>query len=576
MSLKKLKMLKLIKKHYLIIILALAAGLMSSVPQIIAAKKVENFQGIYRNVNNDETYYLARARDVIDGHSRLGNPYLYEHKNEQPMQFWLPDYILAEPLAILNIKNIQHGYIFYDFLLPIILTLLSYSIIYLLTRSVPISVLSASFLHLNLFFYIFNRAPSPQLNFIFWLLLFLFWLRFLYKPSYKNAIITGIFFGLLFHVYTYYWTFYVVFFAVYLAINFLLKQKIEYKKYLIIGATAFIIAIPYFISMVKSTGLPYYAESLARVGMVDTHFPTGRKIVMWGAIVLILILISYKKKILEINKKSLLLLSGIFAAIITTNHNIITGKNLQFASHYWMLSVFIFVFTAVYLFNLIFKKTKNNNIKILLLTILFIFIFKAPFDNLMNILGGRTMAYSHEDIKKQEYATIFEWFNKNTTKDDVVFTNDEFSSLIPIYTSNNVYSNGIAGLHFMSDNELQERFIINKYWDEMDAQYAIDYKFSIWGSYHQTAYDINRTKNKLRRVFFMPEKEYTKIPKEDIDKFLEFAGEIKNNNLEEQLKKYRVDYFLQDKQNDINWKLDELDFLKPIMEVNNIIIYKVE
>lgn len=548
---------------------------MSSVPQIIAARKVENFQGIYKAMNNDETYYFARARDVIDGHSRLGNPYLFEHKNEQPMQFWLPDYILAKPLTIFHVANIHYGYIFYDFLFPIILMLLSYSIIYKLTTSKPISVLAAAFLHLNIFFYIFNRAPSPQLNFIFWLLLFLFWLKFLYKPSNKNALLTGIFFGLLFHVYTYYWTFYVVFFAVFLAVNFLLKRRIEYKKYLLIGATAFAIAIPYFISMVKSARLSYYAESLARVGMVDTHLPSGTKIVGWGMIMLILIFVSYRLKAIKISQRTILLLSGCLAAIIVTNQHIITGKNLQFSSHYWMLSEFIYIFTIAFLISYWQEKIKKRNLKIFLAVLAGIYVFYYPVNYIKLFVNKQVVKYGEHEASLQNYVPLFDWLNKNTERDSVVFADGGLSAYIPIYTSNNVYSVGLAGLHFMSDKEFQERFVLNNYWEEFNSEYAISNKFSIWGSYYTTKYGIYLSENKLRRVFLLSQKDYDKIPREEVEKFVQFANEIKNKNFKDQLKKYRVDYFVRDKQKDLNWKLDELGFLEPVAEINNFVIYKV-
>jgi hypothetical protein len=133
----------------------------------------------------------------------------------------------------------------------------------------------------------------------------------------------------------------------------------------------------------------------------------------------------------------------------------------------------------------------------------------------------------------------------------------------------------MAGLHFMSNQELQERFILNNYWDQMNEQYAIDHKFGIWGSYHQTAHDINRTKNKLRRVFGMEQKEYVKIPEKDINNFLDFSKDIKNNNFEVQLKKYKVDYFIRDKEADKNWPVEKLNFLKLIVEINGLRIYKV-
>jgi hypothetical protein len=218
---------------------------------------------------------------------------------------------------------------------------------------------------------------------------------------------------------------------------------------------------------------------------------------------------------------------------------------------------------------------KARHIKILLLILVRIYIFHYPAVYAVNIIKGEAVKYTDQEIKQQEYAWVFEWLNKNTKRDEVVFANSELSSLIPVYTSNNVYSNGLAGLHFMPTQELQERFVINHYWDEMDKEYVIIHKFSVWGSYYQTLYDINQTKNKLRRWLMLPQKEYVKIPPEDINEFLEFAHDIKSKDFASQLKKYRVDYLLWDKLKDPHWKIEEQAFLMPLVEMNNIVIYKV-
>ena len=191
--------MNLLKKHYLIVIVAFSVGLATLAPQIIAISGVSNFQGIYKPFNIDEFYYMARAKDVADGHYFLSNPYLYEYKNGLPMQFWLPDFILAEPLSLLDI-DIYPGYMIYDFILPAILTLLSYIILFLLTKNIHLSLIGAIFLHLGLFLSDFNRAPSPQLIFIFWQLTLIAWLVYLDKKSTRRAILVGLCLGLLFHI----------------------------------------------------------------------------------------------------------------------------------------------------------------------------------------------------------------------------------------------------------------------------------------------------------------------------------------------------------------------------------------
>lgn len=565
-------MINLIKKHYCAIIISLIAGSLTALPQVAAVLRAENFQGIYKQANNDEIYYMARARDIADGHSFLSNPYIYEYKNGQPMQFWLPDYLMAKPLALLHI-DIHKGYIFYDFFLPFILTVLTYAIIYKLTDSKPMGIIGAAFLHLNLFFSVFNRAPSPQLIFIFWQLLFLLWLRFIERPTSLNAGFMGIAFGLLFHIYPYYWTFYVIFFALYLFFNFILKKNIDYKKYFSAFAIAFVISIPYFISFIKSMQSPYYNESVARVGMLDTHFPTGRKIVMWGVIVLILFALAYWKKLINLNHKTVLLVSSCLAAIISVNQQVITGKNLQFASHYWMLSVFCFVFSFAYLVDLWMKKNNFNRVKLIILSLAGLYVFYSPIAYTANALSDNAFAYSKDEIEQQRYAEIFRWLNDNTSADEVVFADSGLSPLIPSYTANNVFYCSSAGLFFMPTSELWERFVLNNYWQEFNKEYVEQTQFAVWGAYYQTKYDNDLTKNKLRKLFNLTQVNYEKIPSEEIEKFLLFADEVKSENFAERLKKYRVDYFVYDKEND-NWPIEKLDFLEPLFEVNGIVIYK--
>jgi len=576
---------KIIKKHYLIIIIAFIAGSLTCFPQILATKKVENFQGIYKTVNNDEHYYLSRAKDIIDGHTFLANSQLYEYKDSYPVEVWLPEYLLAKPLALLRI-DLHTGYLFYDFVLPFILVILTYSIIYLLTGSILASILGTTYLHLNLFVYNFNRNPSPQFNFIFWLLLYLIWLKFIKKSKMIFTLTLGVSFGLLFHIYTYYWTFYVVFFTVFLFLNFILKKEyiknklmefeeysLPYKKYFLAFSIAFVISIPYFIFMIKGMSLPYYNETLTRIGMIDTHFPTGRKIVMWGIIVLTLIYVSYKKRIIKIEPKSTLLISGILASTISVNQHVITGKNLQFSIHYWMLSVFCFVFAVSYILVLWLPKIKYRYIRVGIVVIFSLFIFYRPIIYIKNVLIGEAVSYTQAEIEQQKYAPVFYWLNQNTEKDQVIFAGEKLNHLIPIYTTNNVFYGG--HLYFVPTQEIQERFVLSHYWDEINQEYAIQYKFGIWGAYYQTNYDHNQSKNKIRKLFFFPEKEYIKIPQEKIDEFLNLAHDIQSKDFEQQIKKYRVDYFVWDKKNDLNWQVDKLNFLEQVYEVNDMVVYKV-
>jgi hypothetical protein len=570
----KINMVETIKKHYLAIILAMLVGGLALFPQISAIMLTDNWQGIYRETNEDMLYYLARGKDVIDGYSFIANPYIFEYKNKQPMQVWLPDYLLAKPLALLHIE-INQGYLFYDFLLTFVLIILTYSIIFLLTNSKITSILATSYLYLSLFLFAFNRTPSPQLNFIFWLLLYLFWLKFLEKKSFIYAASIGLIFGLLFYIYPYYWIYYLIFIFIFLFCQVILKQHIEIKKYALALLIGLFISIPYWFFMIKCSSLPYYEETLFRVAMIYSHFPVGRKTVMWGGIVVLILYFFYKKKIIKLNEQTLLLFCGILSASIATNQQIITGRNVQFASHLWMINVFCCIFALAYVFSFLFKRIKTKNFQLVIILFLSLCILYRPLVYIVDTFMYQK-EYNKIEIKRQSYAPIFEWLKKNTSPEEVVFANEKLSCLIPIYTLNNVFYSRNASLHFMPDKELQQRFVINNFWSIFNEDSVKNqYNLYLRGAYYSTKYDDNQNRNKIRRLFFLPLKNYDFVPKDDVSNFIKLVDEIQKGNFENELKKFKIDYLIQDKNEDNGWPINELKFLKLVYEANNITIFKV-
>ena len=562
-----------LSKHFGVIILAFFVAVLSFGPQLLAIYKMgDNFQGIYPINTADDIYYLARSQDIIDGHIFLSNPYLYEHKDSSPMQFWLPDFILAQPMIWLDISP-PIAFIIYDFLLVFILVVLSYLIFYKLTLNRPLALIFSSFLHLGLFLSDFARSPSPQFNFIFCLLLFLFLIEYIRKKRKIYLFLASISFGLLFHVYTYYWTFFVVLFAIFSTAYLLRYKKINWH-FLGVFLGALLIGLPYFFSLFQAMQLPFYEESIYRLGMIDTHFPSGIKIVLLFFIAIISAVFFYKNKIIKINELSIFLISSIIAAAISVNQHVITGKNLEFSSHYWMIAVFSFSFLVAYLFNKILQNKifgfSKKNVYIILFVVVICFSFWQQKNKVLADINP-----NETELYWQNYKPIFDWLNNNTAKDSVVFANNDLSTLIPVYTKNNIYYNRFANLFFISDQEVQERFVINNYWEEFDDEFIYDKQRSIWGVHYIDAYGHNTSKNILRKFFNLPPQEYEKIPKQKIDEFVLLAEDIQSGELSDYLFNYRVDYFVWDKNKNPNWQLDNLDFLEEVYFYDNFFIYKI-
>ena len=129
------KIFQKVRRHWLAILIAVILGVLITLPFFYFQEKLSNeYKGILNQVTDDELFYMARIKDVMDGHPTLGNAYLYEYKNQLPQQLFLPEWLLAQPLKFLNLDIIQ-GRIFYSFILPAIALVLTYIAFYLIYPS---------------------------------------------------------------------------------------------------------------------------------------------------------------------------------------------------------------------------------------------------------------------------------------------------------------------------------------------------------------------------------------------------------------------------------------------------------
>jgi hypothetical protein len=581
---------KILKDHYFIVLFSISFGLFCSLPQYFAKYSVPDFQGVYNLHVGDYTYYETRVRDQIDGHTFLSNPYFFEHKNGFPMQTWLTDYIMAKTIAWSKL-SVPVGFMVWDSVCVVTLLLLTYALLFNLTASKKWSILGVLFLYISMFgnfLYgivprldvslfgdFFLRLPSPGFNFIFWLTTALFILLYIKNKKMLYGVLASISFGFLFYVYPYYWTFFVVLLVIYVFLLYLFKSKdISYISVLYIFGGGLIIGIPYFIVTLASTKIPYYAESLTRLGMIHSHFPSGLTNVAVGAVLVICLVYLFKKKYIELNSLNIFLFSGVLGAIIVLNQHIITGKNLEFVNHYFFGNTFWFIFVVIYLLTLYLKNKSFKFQNIVFYILLTSFSFVAMF-SLVNIYEKQTN-YGEKEIYRQNYMPIYNWLEKNTTKDSVVYANDDISELIPVYTANNVYYSPFGILFFLSDKEAIYRYIISHYFDKFDRDYITKWQRWMFGGYYINEYGHNMSKNKLKKILGLKQEEYALLPENVITNIQNEAEEIQELPFEEALKKYRVDYVIWDKNKNSEWKMDKFKFIEQVYLYNNIYVYKIK
>lgn len=604
--------------------LALVLGALMVLPFFyFEAKLGKDFKGIFPEIVNDSDFYYARIRDVADGHPTLGNAYLWEHKNELPQQF-LAEFILAQPIKLFGV-GITAARLIYNFLLPAIAFLLTYAAFFSILRKKAWSLMFSSSLFFGLYLTSFIRPVSPQFNFIFWLTQFIFlWLlvnshhntntrmyandtnnaddtnksipviRVIRMSKFRSLVLlcaNALNFGFLFYIYPYYWTFYLIFFGILFAAYFFNNRALSYKILSIAGG-GLILAIPYFYFNYLASQLPYYTETLTRLGMIYSRFPSGLRIMLWSFIGLAAFGWFLWRRIIKLNEQTVFFISGIVSSIIAVNQHLLTGKNLEFSSHYDTGAIFFVAFALAYLISQYDASTAN---KLFYLKLILTIIISVVAVNGLRGYSKQIFASNKEGVYIQNYAPIFEWLNKNTPKDSVVYTNPSLSRLIPVYTANNVFYVTGANLFYISDSEVLDRFILNNFFsafggsasrsgsetpqgrttggENFSKDFVIENVRSVYGVRYIDAYGHAVQGNKLRRLLGLKPEPEIYLPDEAVQKVVFRAEELQKDNFLTGLEKYRVDYFIWDKNKNPDWRIGE-SFL-PVFKSADITIYRV-
>ena len=382
-------------------------------------------------------------------------------------------------------------------------------------------------------------------------------------PNRTFYILSTLNFGLLFYIYPFYWTFYSVFLSA-LILTYFFKDRLLSKQFLKILIGGLLIGSVYFYITFLASQLPEYQETMTRLQLVFSHSPSEAKSLALSLAVLILTGALYRFKKIKMNKEVLFFIAGITSVLIVTNQNIITGLKLE-SGHYRMLAVFFATFAVFHLLGQV-KLLNSKVLKLLLVFLIGTFSTYATYGYVK-----RSSAISEQDIYRQKYAAVFDWLNENTLKDSVVYANEELSGLIPVYAHNNVFYARNANLFIISDKEVEERFILNNFFEKFDRDFITENERAIWGVRYVDRYGDAVQGNKWRRLFGLKLKPETRTPEEEIEKIINMASNLQGRELKEELTGYKVDYLIWDKEKNPDWGIKG-DF-KKTAELGHFVIF---
>ena len=466
-----------LKKHKWAICFSILVGLLSVAPHIISMYMLGNsYRGIPFLYSDNEDYYIARIHEIIDGHYLVGSPYFFEYKDMLPTAPPIGEYFYVV-LSLLFHISITTVVVFAKFLFPAILFFLVYTFIRIVSdnttgeKNILGAITGGLFITLGFglidYQHVFHRiiygTNWPALSL--WvrpvnpitgaLLLFatlpLVW-QSLKKASWWYPIFGGIMLSLTFG---YIFTFGIICSIIGVLIVLSLSQKkfTEIKKLISIIVTAITIDGLYLIQIIPS--LTQGDGTMAgRSGLMLTHAPLLNKVLLVATTLFFLLIMFVKKRsgvnIIKEPEKyraiwfSFSLLLGSFLAL---NQQVLTGRTV-WPYHFVQYSIPLAIVAILISLFVLLRPLYPRLWRCGMYTI-------STISLLFAVWNAGTYIYAQKDfVTLQEFAPIFNWLNKNATKDCVVLVaedeNARLAGLIPAFTSCNVYfTANLSGLYPM-------------------------------------------------------------------------------------------------------------------------------
>lgn len=580
-------------RHWLALAGALLAGLISIAPQILTIKALgKEYQGIPFFYADDNVYYAAKIREILDGHGWAGSPYFYEYKEAKSLVWPMGEWFYAGPALVFNL-SVPTVILLAKFLLPAVLFFLIYLLAGCLTGEKgtfkhKINALAGGFLvalgydlidiktawglisgqihSANTL--IWTRPVNPIIGaLLFFIFLLLLWSiiksgrRFLFLPAgLISALMIGYFFS---------WSLALALVGVLLIIFFIKKEYKTVKALLAAAIISFLASLPYWYNLWQtfSSSRAGSSEQSARLyGLLLTHQPVLNKVLL-ASLLIFLPCFFYeywqkKRQEQEMEKWWWFCLALLLAGLAVLNQQIITGRTIWYP-HFVQYTIPAAMIALLVLF---YNFIRPRLPRIWLAGILVIIIASLSF----GLAAARTYAYGLEDMKSlQRYGSVLSWLNRKAESDCVVLVNEpgmDLGTLLPAYTPCNVYAsawNFLSALprarinhNFLVWIRLQgiapaeiENFLRNHPTDLRD-QYADN-----WQDILLNRFDQDWLEAKVRETAAA----YTEFSKKD------FTGE---------LKQYRLDYIVSEGElgSEIKLLLPNLEF---IGNFNGLFLYKI-
>lgn len=465
-----MKIIDKIKRNWVAILIAFAVALSVGFPEMYFMYDMgTEYKGAPLMGTDAEEHYLASMRESYDGRYILSNvysvpkdiPFLYPEGGEAVAGFFS---------RITGLGVIQFNAIM-KFASPFILFILLYYLSLMLGGKRATALLAASFVILgsnlaarpNEILSIFGLGPgyhpgfnnyfrpiNPEISsIIFFGYLALFY-KFIKNPKILTGLFLGIILGISFYFYLFTWTFLLVFTGLFFVFSLVAKKYNLAKGTLVTLATALFLSVSYWFEVLRAISSPAYSEATLRFGMsYGRHFFVSGSLALVAFITIFLFLRYLFGWGRGIGRET-----SIFGALfglsilIVYNQQIITGQSIQSPHYHFMSTILmLIVFVVFAAWNYIQKINffRKDFTKAALVAVALVFLLINNFKwQMVSYFHVRQTAY-----QRQEYMPVMEWLDKNASENSIVFGNVTLSSLVPVFTSLDIYPSGFAQYYLL-------------------------------------------------------------------------------------------------------------------------------
>jgi hypothetical protein len=585
------KFLHTCKHHWPALVVALLASIYVVLPGIVSSMAAgAAYDGVYASSNGDWLYYASRISKISEGHSG-GNQYLFEHAEDMNVNTPGAEVALAAIVRTFHINTISL-LIALNAIMPFLITLIFYALLYRLSRSRWVAAAIPLFLIVTNIWNL-SKAIHPQINLPILLSLLFVWLGMLsrlenrdvtiplsatLRKMWKGILFCGVLLGMLYFIYLYDWSFLYVVFGCSILLALVYRQRdVAALNALILAASA-PFAVGYAVLLRRVFQSPLTAELAPRYGAYHTHLPESipKSFVALVAVVLLVLLLRYAK----VNKQRVALgvLCLVAANLIYPNYQIVLGVVYNTSTHWSFMPIVILSIASAFAFSFVKNPPPNAPRRVIICAIGIIVLFVVASLRLSYFIFAPpvTETATQDFISAQRYGPILRYLQTSTPPDTVILTDDRLSYFIPAFTHNFVYYLNYIQNTPASDREVAERYLLSSQFDPTilsDQDLGIGprpRRNILWEApYHIEATPLYRLLYGVRESPYSSNNEI-KFAKE-VKKDLEASGGI----TVERLKKYRIDYVIWDKKLHPDWTIPNVKQFEQIFERNDLIIYRV-